>query len=384
MSYAGNTPSDFTVLRLEARKSFSFTIRLKDGSGQFPLDITGCSFAFVMKTTPLAPTIDSDTDNLVVNAQAEITDAEEGAARFYLQASDLSAPPKEYPFAIVMLTAEGYSAVVVKGVVELLKNTEYASVFETYEAVQPEQGMEIRMEELVTVEVRIGGMLPPGMNYMSDQEKEDLAELVENFLGVTFGTAAYKNIGFFALHEAGVPVGGLTNRYLAKKSNNDYDMVWQRLPKVEGTNVDVVDHTDWTTLIIGGSTSVDDGAGQLDATNIPDQFVPTSFGNDQWDWAPVLHPDADGLSDGTLNVIMTALERSKLSGIAAGAQVNVVPTWAALTGKPTFGTAALANTDDFAPTTHTHKFLDLTDVEIGNSEPLNPATPGALYLRLLD
>lgn len=64
--------------------------------------------------------------------------------------------------------------------------------------------------------------------------------------------------------------------------------------------------------------------------------------------------DPDDLDDtSTTNKFATAAELSKLAGIAAGAEVNVQSDWDAVSGdalilnKPTLGTAAAADADDF-------------------------------------
>src|SRR5690606_5826064 len=82
----------------------------------------------------------------------------------------------------------------------------------------------------------------------------------------------------------------------------------------------------------------------LDLTGIP--AIPNSLDD--------LSGDSDDISEGTTNLFMTSLERSKLTGIASGAEVNVNSDWNAGSGdaqilnKPTLGTAAAADTGDFA------------------------------------
>lgn len=382
MAYTGNTPSNLAMLRLEARKSFSFSLLLQEPNDA-PIDITGCSFEFVMKGTPLASTGDSDEDNLVVNSTAEIVDPLLGSARFNLQASDLASKPQEYPFAIVMHTPEGYSAVIVKGVVDLLENTEYASVNTTYDEVQPDQGVTVTMAGMAVLEVTIGGMLPPGMNYMSDQEKADLAQLVEDWLGVELGTAAFKNVDFFAPAAAGVPEAGIKKYVLTKTGNGDYQMTWLPAPDTGGTNVDVVEHADWVTLIIGGSSSVDDGGGDLDATDIPQGFVPTASGIDSWGWAAIPDVDFDVVEDTATYVKMTPAERDKLASIEEGAQENVDPDWSDVQNKPDFGSAAEQDAGDFADANHTHRFLDLDGVSVSYDEPSGIPEDGDIHLQIL-
>lgn len=62
--------------------------------------------------------------------------------------------------------------------------------------------------------------------------------------------------------------------------------------------------------------------------------------------------DSDDIDEGATNLFLTTAERSKLSGIAAGAEVNVNADWNAVSGdaqilnKPTLGTIAAQDADD--------------------------------------
>ena len=62
-------------------------------------------------------------------------------------------------------------------------------------------------------------------------------------------------------------------------------------------------------------------------------------------------PAVDSLSAG----VMTAAQKAKLDGIEAGAQVNVIPTWASVTGKPVV----------FPPSSHTHSYSEITGLPAG-------------------
>lgn len=390
MSYAGNTPSNLTVLRLEARKSFSLTLAIKD-ERERPVDITGCTFEFVMKRQPLQRTGSSDDDNLVVNSAGVITDAAEGGARFNLQASDLSAAQgSEYPFAIVMRTSEGYSAVIVKGIVDLQENTEYESVLFDFDVdeVQPEQGIEVLLRDMVTIEVRVGGMLPPGMNYMTDQEKADLAELVDKWMDVVLGTAAFKNVEFFARAEQGVPEGGLKGRVLKKRTNTSFDMEW--MPEQGsggGADIEITDHDIYTLMVITQNENGLDGEA-VDPSEVPWGYVVMSLGNGSWDWRPV-ELTADDIDDGVTHVTMTVQERTKLNSVAAGATVQVSADWNATSGvaqilnKPTLGTAASQPSSAFATAGHTHRVINLDGIDRGTVAP-SGGVDGDIYLWIKD
>lgn len=92
---------------------------------------------------------------------------------------------------------------------------------------------------------------------------------------------------------------------------------------------------------------------------------------------PTVPSTFDDLTDGTTNKAFTATEKTKLSGIAAGAEVNVQSDWNQSTtgaddyikNKPTLGTAAAADSGDFAAASHTHTASQVTDfdTEVSNN-----------------
>jgi phage gp37-like protein len=73
-------------------------------------------------------------------------------------------------------------------------------------------------------------------------------------------------------------------------------------------------------------------------------------------------------SDATQSVagFLSTADKTKIDGIASGAEVNVNADWSASSGdaqilnKPTLGTAAAAATTDFAAASHTHAASDIT------------------------
>lgn len=352
MAYLGNTPNRAnTVLQLEGRKSFSFALWLKEPNGAH-IDLTGCLIDFVMKSSPYDTNDTADEDNLITNSRAVIVDPVTGYARFNFQASDLSATSGEYDYSIVLTTPEGYSVVIVKGVVELLPNTEFAAGLENYPAAEPTVFLDVVLRGLNVVEVYVGSVLPPGWGYLANGDKARLDQLVNIILEApAFGSAAYKNAEYFALAEAAIPPGGFTGRVLGKRTNADYDIDWINIPDGEG------------------------GAG-LDATGVPAGYVPTAKAPDAWDWAPAI-ANADDLTDGLVNVVMTAAERSKLGGVAPGAEVNmnVNADWNAASGD-----AEILNKPAVALAGHTHVLADITNLTRGTPIPTGGST-GALYIR---
>jgi len=67
--------------------------------------------------------------------------------------------------------------------------------------------------------------------------------------------------------------------------------------------------------------------------------------------------DADDLADGATNVMMTSTERTKLSGIATGAEVNVNADWNAVSGD-----AQILNKPTDVTDLSTHSVTELSDV----------------------
>lgn len=250
--YLGNTPVPAnTVLQLEQRKSFSFALRFLDGNDR-QLDLTDCVLTIVMKPEPLDDDID-DSNNLIVNNLAELTLPARGFAVFNLQASDLAHPTGEYPYAIVLRSPGGYSSVVVKGIIQLEPNTEFASVSSTYAGANPPLSLEVEMRGHNSVDVRVGATLPPGMNYLTDAEREQLAN----------GT---------------VPAGGTIGQALVKASSADRDVKW---------------------AAVGGG-----GGGGLFPEGVPAGYVPMADGLDSWEWSDLpavtayalMPEDLDGLT----------------------------------------------------------------------------------------
>lgn len=344
MASLTNTPfRNSTLLALEARKSFSLTLMLHEPD-EAPVDLTGCSIEFVMKSREDMLAGSNDDANLIENSTAEIDDPTTGYARFDIQASDLDHDYGEYPFAIVLLMPAGYSVVLVKGTVDLLPNTEFAAIDGVYVDSGASAGLEVTLRDTSVVDIQVGSVLPPGFYYLSAQEKTNISELVTKVLMEDdFGTAAYKNISYFALAAAGVPDGGLAGRVLAKRTGSSYDTYWANIQ----------------SILPGGP---------LDATGVTAGMAPLALGDGNWEWAfPTV--DLDSISETATNAVMTQLERTKLDGIEDGAQVNVDPAWVDIIGKPAFGSASLEDTTAFAAAVHTHDTDDFTDLKVSETEP---------------
>ena len=155
MAYLGNSPSKETILRLEARKSFSFSLAVKDTQRR-AIDLTGATIRTIMKQLPLDSADVDDGDNLIADPVAVLTAPALGLARIDIQSADLNWPTGEYPFAVVLTAANGFSTVLVKGVVDLVQNTEFGSLASLFSAANPAQRLEVLLQDTVVVDVVVG------------------------------------------------------------------------------------------------------------------------------------------------------------------------------------------------------------------------------------
>lgn len=159
MAYLGNTPSKETILRLEARKSFSFSLAVKDPQRR-PIDLTGSSIRTVMKQLPLDSADTTDLDNLIADPVATLTSPALGLARIDIQSADLNWPIGEYPFAVVLKDPSGFSTVLVKGLVDLVQNTEFGSLASLFADANPAQRLEVLLRDTTVVDVYVGNSEP--------------------------------------------------------------------------------------------------------------------------------------------------------------------------------------------------------------------------------
>lgn len=184
MAYLSNSSvgSDLTI-RLEQRKSYTFNVQIVDARGR-KLDATGCSFRFVMErsTYPV---------EIVLEKTPATMELEQGFLTFNFQARDLNLPEGEYPYVLVALSPDGYSVVIAKGAVQLMHNPDVRSVDSVYTETRAVQGIEAVLRGQDLVRITVGNVLPPGMNFFSDEERETLNRLNEEIrlmkqqLGIT-------------------------------------------------------------------------------------------------------------------------------------------------------------------------------------------------------
>jgi hypothetical protein len=335
VAYIGNSPQETTVLRLEARKSFALSVWVRDANGR-PLDISTTELRLVMKKLP------EDASNLIVNDVAETVDAVDGFARFNLQATDLDQVAGEYPFALVM-TVDGYSSVVAKGIVDLQQNTDYTSLNSSYLPANTPAGVTLTVGEQSSLTLLTGQILAPGTTSFTDGDKAKLDGVQpgaqvnveadwfseEGQPGYIRNRPLFGSAAFHDIEElSGLPAGGAPGEVLVKRTSNDRDVIWQQ-PTSGG----------------GGST--------LPATGVAAGYVPTATGAGGWAWAQVIAGvqsvngqqgavslTLNDLADTATRLALTAAERALLTQLAGGL------SYTSLTDKPALGTASTLNTEE--------------------------------------
>ena len=143
MARLTNTPQQQLQFDLERRKSYSFRCVLLNAD-RSPLDLTNCKLRFVMKAREYDEDL-YDTTNVIVNHEARILSPEFGEATFAFQAAELDVAPGAYNYAIVLWTKDGYSVVVVKGIVNLHANTDSASMTKRYTTNSADAALELTL-----------------------------------------------------------------------------------------------------------------------------------------------------------------------------------------------------------------------------------------------
>ena len=151
MARLTNSPLQSLTLDVERRKSFSLQVNLI-APDQTPIDLTGCTLRLVAKHFEYDNDL-YDTTNIFVNSTAEVVAPETGVGVFSLQAAEVDQTPGEHHFSIVLWTYDGFSVTLVKGLLNILPNTESASVQHTYTSGTATAGAEITMRGSQAVSV---------------------------------------------------------------------------------------------------------------------------------------------------------------------------------------------------------------------------------------
>lgn len=323
MAYLGNSPRQATVLQVEARKSFALSLWFRD-TNRRPADLTGCQVRMVVKAQPLSESDLTDSDNILTGSVAMIPEPELGYAQFSIQAAELNVQPGEYLYAIVLVTAAGYSSVVVKGILDVQQNTEFSSIGDTYDAASAPGSLEILLRGSASVDVFAGSLIPPGFTWMSDADKEKLDRIDEAAILL--------------------PTGGGPRQWLRKRTADDYDFEWAEPQAFDGT---------------------------LSAEGVPDGYAPVSDGQGAWAWAMV-SPTVDWeLAEGVPGSVLNKPSLGTASEKDVDFFAEAEHTHAA--GDITSGRLAAARVP---------RLTDLEGVTKGTADPTG-GTSGDVYLKIL-
>lgn len=127
-----NTPQQQQMMKLAARKSFSFTVQFL-GENDLPLSLTNTEVSFTIGEQAYS-------DQPVLTQQSSEILISKGVALFNLQASQLDLTPGIYPFEITVTTV-GYSSMAVNGELEIVESYEVGSLGQTYDEAPSTFGM---------------------------------------------------------------------------------------------------------------------------------------------------------------------------------------------------------------------------------------------------
>ena len=146
MATIGNSPQEKTVIRMEARKSFSLGLLLRTEVNA-AINVTGAVITLVIsKRNPdnsVVPVIDMTAEHIAPAA---------GHVRFEIQASDTDLAVREYYMTITM-RKDGYSSVLAKGVAEILPNTETDATAHDYDGVPDTSTLAVWMKRRNVIKI---------------------------------------------------------------------------------------------------------------------------------------------------------------------------------------------------------------------------------------
>lgn len=172
----GNTPSSQNDFYLEQKKSFAFTMRfyLKElvNDARVPYPLTDA----VVRLAVDQPARLGGAS--VIQAFAEDLDPENGSVQFRLQASDLDLEVGDYPYDITLLSGNGYTSPVMKGVFHIGSNADDdASNIYSFSSSGLDLGVEIHNGATVAIHIDNPDFLmgPPGRTvglFIQDNEPD--------------------------------------------------------------------------------------------------------------------------------------------------------------------------------------------------------------------
>lgn len=391
MTQIGNVPQDRVVIRAAARKSFTFGLWVTD-TNNVALDISTTQIRIVAKQLPLDPADTDDSDNLFDNNVAALgTGALLGYATFNLQATDLDHKPGEYPFVIV-LHDEGYSSILVRGVFDIVPNTEFVSLDEQYTTEDSPTQLQVKLRGKNVVKVQTGPTLAPGTQSFRDSDAEKLGSIdigaqrnVQSDWNALSGDAFIQNRPLDQL----VPHPQTPGEVLSTTGSQPGKFAWAQ-PTFTYEGEGLVEDPDDPGFFLPTKQ------GGLIAHGVAAGLTPVTLGTDMWAWQAIVFPvtsvnnqtgavilTADDIAEGLSHLFLTQGERDRLASIDPGAPIP----WSSISDKPAFGTAALKDEEDFlasdevVPNVNLPKMLEMPGVGSGTTEPTGGEDGDAYFQR---
>lgn len=353
MASLTNSPKQTLNMKLERRKSYSFVCTLLD-TNSATIDLTGCTLRMVMKDAEYDDDM-YDQTNVLVNSEATISTPESGEGVFSFQAAELDQAPGDYPYTIVLWTADGFSATIVKGIIELQPNTDSLSMLKTYTSGTTSAAIEVTLRGSDTVNI-VTSTISQSSQYspIVGQGRPDQPATLDTNTQILVNAATFGKLF--------LSTDGPDDLWAWRLRNDGWHVVEE--PAASAVVVAPV-AADWNTI---ANKPVYVGAG-----------------------------DSMSVARAAIDAASTGLVSTGLAGKADTAHTHpmssitgyTAPTWSTLTGRPLFvaegGTAAAARTEIGAVSaaevttsvnagiatralaTHTHVLADITDYTGGGT-----------------
>ena len=152
-----NSPNGQLDVSLERRKSWMLRVRLKYADGQ-PVVLAGYTLRMVVKAEEFDED-EYDSNNLLVNSEARVSMPEMGEALFEFQAAELDWEPGSYYGSLVMWTPAGYSLLLARMQIQLVANTDSASMHRIYDSYDPTGTLDLILRNSDVVEMTASNLV---------------------------------------------------------------------------------------------------------------------------------------------------------------------------------------------------------------------------------
>ena len=164
MAQLTNVPPAQTALRLERRRSFSLGVNIALDDDTYA-NLTDHALTFVMAQPAWKG------GAVVITEALTLPNPTGGEALLVLQATDLDIVAGEYPYAITMLTDEGYSLTLVKGDATVEDNTDPATAG-VYAGGAAAQTITLTLQQNNTLTVKLATTSPPDISIAAVEQLE--------------------------------------------------------------------------------------------------------------------------------------------------------------------------------------------------------------------